>query len=135
VTGGSRCHTGDLSLAFGPVRAGAGQREGTVILQNESSRRCTITGFGGLQLLGAGRRPLPVALSRVGPAPRTVTFGPRSDQISKTVSWTVVPGGARCVRPAYAAVTPPDETTSLTARWPYGPVCGGRIAGTAYGVG
>lgn len=76
-----------------------------------------------------------MALTRVGPAPRTVTFGPRSDQVLKTVSWTIVPGGARCVRPAYALVTPTDETTSLSGRRPYGPVCGGRLAGTVYGVG
>jgi hypothetical protein len=34
----------------------------------------------------------------------------------------------------YVLVTPPDETDPLTARWPYGPVCGGRIAGSAYGA-
>ena len=132
--GTGRCHTSELGLAFGPVDAGAGQRHGTVLLQNESSRRCTIFGFGGLQVLDAARRPLPVALSRVGSPPTLVRFGPRSNVIGKTITWGAIPAGVTCVRPVYVLVTPPDETAPLTARWPYGPVCGGRIAGFAYGV-
>ena len=130
-----RCRTGELDLVLGPVDAGAGQRRGTVVLQNRGARRCSLTGFGGLELLDAAGRPLPVALTRVGPPPRTVTFGPRSDQIDKVISWTVVPGDGGCVEPATVVVTPPDETTSLRAPWTYGPVCGGRIDGHAYGVG
>jgi hypothetical protein len=128
-----RCHTSELSLAFGPVRAGAGQRQGTVILQNRSTRRCTLFGYGGLQLLDAARRPLPVTLRRVGTAPTLIRFGPRSDQVSKPISWSAIPSGQGCVQPVYVLVTPPDETDPLTARWPYGPVCGGRIDGSAYG--
>jgi hypothetical protein len=133
--GSGRCHTSELSVAFGPVNAGAGQRQGTVILQNESARRCTIFGFGGLQVLDAARRPLPVVLRRVGPAPTLVRFGPRSDQITKTIGWGAIPAGVACVRPVYVLVTPPDETDPLTARWPYGAVCSGRIDGFAYGAG
>lgn len=132
--GSSRCHTSELSVAFGPVDAGAGQRHGTVLLQNRSGRRCTIFGFGGLQVLDAARRPLPVALTRVGAAPTLVRFGLRSDIVPKGISWGAIPAGVTCARPAYVLVTPPDETDPLTARWPYGPVCGGRIAGSAYGV-
>jgi hypothetical protein len=130
--GTGRCHTSELSLAFGPGGAGAGQRQGTVILQNKSARRCTLFGFGGLQVLDGARRALPVTLSRVG-TPTLVRFGPRSNQIDKTISWTAVPSGAGCVQPVYVLVTPPDETDPLTGRWPYGAVCGGRIAGSPYG--
>lgn len=132
--GTGRCHTSELSVAFGPVDAGAGQRHGTVLLQDESSRRCTLFGFGGLQVLDAARHPLPVTLSRVGAAPTLVRFGPRSNVIGKTISWGAIPAGVACVRPVYVLVTPPDETAPLTARWPYGQVCGGRIAGSAYGA-
>lgn len=129
-----RCHTSELSLAFGPVDAGAGQRHGTLILQNRSNRRCTILGFGGLQLLDAAKRPLPTTLTRVGQAPRLVRFGPRSDQIARQISYPVVPSGSTpCVTPVFAAVIPPDETAHLVARWPYGRVCG-TIAGEAYGA-
>jgi Protein of unknown function (DUF4232) len=134
AAGPGRCHTSELSLAFGPADAGAGQRQGRVLLQNESSRRCTIFGFGGLQVLDAARRPLPVTLSRVGPRPTLVRFGPRSNVIGKSIRWGAIPAGVTCVRPVYVLVTPPDETDPLTARWPYGPVCGGRIAGFAYGT-
>ena len=129
-----RCHTSELSAAFGPADAGAGQRQGTVILQNRSTRRCTILGFGGLQVLDAARRPLPVTLSRVGPPAVLVRFGPRSNQIGKTITWGAIPAGRTCVRPVYVLVTPPDETDPLTARWPYGAVCSGQIAGFAYGA-
>jgi hypothetical protein len=137
--GGDRCHTSDLGLAFGPGDAGAGQRFGTVILRNRSGRRCAVQGFGGLQLLDAAKRPLPTTLSRVGAAPRVV-LGPGSDQISKEIAWAAIPTGAdpdpakQCPLPAYVAVTPPDETTSLVGRWPYSAVCDGRISGRAYGA-
>jgi hypothetical protein len=134
AAGSSRCHTSELSVAFGPVDAGAGQRHGTVILQDRSTRRCTLFGFGGLQVLDAAKRPLPVTLSRVGGKPVLIRFGPRSNQIAKTISWGAIPAGVSCVTPVYVLVTPPDETDPLTARWPYGQVCGGRIAGSAYGV-
>jgi hypothetical protein len=105
-----------------------------VILKDESTRRCTIFGFGGLQVLDAARHPLPVTLSRVGAAPTLVRFGPRSNLIGKTISWGAIAAGVTCVQPVYVLVTPPDETAPLTARWPYGSVCGGRIAGSAYGA-
>lgn len=129
-----RCRTAELSLILGPVDAAAGQRRGTVVLQNQGDRRCSITGFGGLALLDAAGRPLPVTLTRVGPAPRAVTFGPRSDQISKVISWTVVAGDGACVEPVTVLVTPPDETQPLSAPWTYGRVCGGRIDGRAFGA-
>lgn len=131
----ARCRTADLSLVLGPVDAAAGQRQGRVVLQDQGGRRCSITGFGGLALLDAAGRPLPVTLTRVGPAPRAVTFGPRSDQISKAISWTVVAGDGGCVEPATVLVTPPDETEPLRAPWTYGRVCGGRIDGRAFGAG
>jgi hypothetical protein len=134
AAGPGRCHTSELSLAFGPAQAGAGQRQGVVILKNESARECTILGFGGLQVLDAARRPLPVELERVGPSPTLVRFGPRSNEITKAISWTAVPSDSGCVQPVYVLVTPPDETDPLTGQWPYGAICGGRLAGFAYGA-
>ncbi len=130
-----RCHTDELSLVLGAVAGGAGQRQASLVLQSDGDRQCSITGFGGLALLDAAGDPLPVTLTRVGPTPTAVTFGPRSDQVSKVISWTVVSGDSGCVEPASVLVTPPDETASLEAPWTYGPVCGGRIEGRAFGAG
>jgi hypothetical protein len=39
-----------------------------------------------------------------------------------------------CPTPAYASITPPDETDPLTVAWTLGQICGGRIDGVPYGT-
>lgn len=139
ASGGVRCHTADLDLGLGPVDGAAGHRNGLVELVNASGRRCVIQGFGGLAFLDAARRPLPIRITRDGPAPVPSLLAGRGAVASKPIQWGVIPTGAdtdpaRCPTPAYVSVIPPDETVPLTVRWPFGVVCGDTISGKAYGV-
>jgi hypothetical protein len=132
---GTRCHTSELTASFGRQDAGAGQRYTTIVLGNRSGRTCTVYGYGGMQPLDSAKRQLPVTLTRDrSRRPTPVRLAPGS-QVSKVIHWTVVPSGAQeCPRPAYAAVTPPDETDPIVIAWPFEEVCGGRIDGFPYGA-
>ncbi|MFL6128362.1 MAG: DUF4232 domain-containing protein [Mycobacteriales bacterium] len=139
TTLGIRCHTADLDLRLGPVDGAAGHLNGTVQLVDASGRRCVIQGYGGLAFLDAGRHALPIGITRDGPAPLPNLLAGRGAVASKPIQWGVIPTGAdadpaSCPTPTYVAVIPPDETVPLTARWPFGLVCGHQISGKAYGA-
>lgn len=134
-----RCHTGDLSGSVQNQDAGAGQRYADLVLRNDSPRPCTVFGYGGMQLVDAGGRPIPTDLRReANPGPSLVHLAPGATARS-ALHWTVVAAGAEPTEgpcepePASARVTPPDETDQLTVPWHYGQVCDhGRISGSAY---
>jgi hypothetical protein len=134
------CGTAELSARLLPGSPGAGQRYATVVLTKASAHTCTVTGYGGLALLGAPAQGVPTDLIRVpSPAPSTVTLAPGSSARS-LLHWTVVPAaneGSVCEPTAVTVVvTPPDETTSLLRPWSLGVVCQhGRIDQNAYVAG
>jgi hypothetical protein len=105
---------------------------GAVILRNIGNRTCTVFGYGGLQLLDAQQRPLPIGLTREpAPAPALLRVAP-GGKVDKDIRFTVVPSGnGKCPVPTSARVTPPDETDHQVVPWPYGPVCG-AVMGRAY---
>lgn len=139
--GPGRCHTAGLAVTVRDLSPGAGQRYAALVLTNRSGADCTSYGYVGMQLLDANRRPVPTNLVRDRtPAPRSVLLLPGASAWT-LLHWTVVPGahesGRRCEpTPAYAEVTPPDETTQLVAAWLGGSVCqSGRIDTTALAAG
>src|ERR671924_454518 len=125
-----RCHTADLSGRLGFIQGAAGSRFGPLVLTNRSHHTCTLFGFVGGQLYGAGGRRLPTRIVRDHSVPeRTVTVAPGRRAFAE-LHWGAVPSGSarRCPRPRSLAVTPPDERTQLRVRWTAEPVCGhGRI--------
>ena len=114
-----RCHTSDLSGHFGTIQGAAGSRFGPLVLVNTSGSTCTLRGFIGGQLLGAGGRRLTTHVVRDPTTPvRTVTVRPGGKAVS-TVRWSAIPSGSSgCPTPTILEVTPPDETTQLRFRWP-----------------
>jgi hypothetical protein len=140
AAGSPECRTVDVGATLKPGSPGAGQRYATVVLTNTSGHTCTITGYGGLALLGAPAQGVPTDLRRVpSPAPSTVTLAPGSSARS-LLHWTVIQAtneGAVCEPTAVTVVvTPPDETTSLLRPWSFGPVCQhGLIDQNAYVAG
>jgi hypothetical protein len=138
--GPPECRTVDVGAQLKAGSPGAGQRYATVVLTNTSGHSCTVTGYGGLALLGAPAQGVPTDLRRVpSPAPSTVTLVPGASARS-LLHWTVVPAtdeGAVCEPTARTVVvTPPDETTSLLRSWSLGVVCQhGRIDQNAYVAG
>ncbi|HST65399.1 MAG TPA: DUF4232 domain-containing protein [Mycobacteriales bacterium] len=129
----SRCHTGEFTAAFGPVDAGAGNRNATVVLTNKGGRTCTVFGYGGLQPLDAAGKPIPtLTLTRDKSRTPTLLRVAPGGKVYKPIHWTVIPStGEKCSTPASAQVTPPDETDHITLTWSFGVVCG-TIDGRPY---
>ena len=125
-----RCHTTDLSGRLGFIQGAAGSRFGPLVLKNRSHHSCTLFGFVGGQLYGAGGRRLPTRIVRDHSVPeRTITVAPGRHAFAE-LHWGAIPLGSarRCPQPRSFAVTPPDEYTQLRVRWTAGWVCGrGRI--------
>ncbi|HSV65894.1 MAG TPA: DUF4232 domain-containing protein [Mycobacteriales bacterium] len=139
---GTRCHTGDLAIRLVAGSPGAGQRYASIVLTNTTARTCTIYGYGGLVLLDPARHELPTRVLRDPTAPPRTVVLRSGQQAASQLHWTVVPDahepttGPCEPTPAYLRVIPPDERTSLTTPWPYGPVCQhGKITQGAYRPG
>jgi hypothetical protein len=139
--GPSECRTADLSVQLKPGSPGAGQRYATVVLTNTSGHTCTVTGYGGVALLGAPGQGVPTDLRRApGLAPVTVPLAPGRSARS-LLHWTVIPGanepGAVCEHTAFTVVvTPPHQATAALRPWTFGPVCQhGRIDQGPYVAG
>ncbi|HEV8555876.1 MAG TPA: DUF4232 domain-containing protein [Actinophytocola sp.] len=132
-----RCSAATLSGTIQPADAGAGNRYATLVVTAKS--RCTLYGYGGLQLVDTQGKPTPTNLVRTpNPGPALVTLQP-GQTAHKTLHWTVVPTGDEPVTgpcepsSAGATVIPPDETQPFTVIYEFGPVCDhGRIEGSAY---
>lgn len=126
--GPGKCTTSDLTAALVEGSPGAGQRYATIVLTNRSTAKCTVYGYGGMQLLTADNKPVPTTMVRVQPAPKTNTLAP-GGAASSQLHWTAIPGAgepqtAACEPTAdHALVTPPDETHSITVHWSLGAVC------------
>lgn len=134
-----RCHTSMLDAGLRAGHPGAGQRYADLTLTNSSDRACRIHGYPGLQLVGANSAPLPTDVVRnTERAAHTAVLAP-GESASATLHWGVVPTGDESTTgpcqpdPQRLRVIPPDETDSLSAEWPFGPVCAdGRIRVTAF---
>jgi hypothetical protein len=120
--GGGRCTLSSLTASLGRTTGEAGQRHTVVVWKNTSSTACTMTGFGGVDLRGpndpqfGGTYSLPrsskkataVRLPPGGTAHTLITWLPPQDG----PGWT----------PTNIVITPPDETSSATVKWPGGAV-------------
>jgi hypothetical protein len=133
-TGLPPCHTADLSARLGRIDAGAGQRYETLTLTNVSHHACHTYGYVGMQFLDGHGRPLPTHVMRDhSRQPHRVVLAP-GHRATATLHWTVIPStidphGQCGPAPRRVQITPPDQTTHLTIRWPGGQVCGrGRVS-------
>lgn len=117
-----RCTVASLTVRIHAGDAGAGQRFAEIWVTNSSSRPCTITGFGG----GALVSPVAVFTTtfvRSAAKPRRVLLRP-GDIASSLLHWTPMEARGTCdVSPSAVRITPPDERSSISARWPAGEVC------------
>jgi hypothetical protein len=127
--GTTRCHTAQLSASFTTIGAGAGNRNGRLILTNNGPGSCSTIGYVGMQLLGSGTQMIPTNVVRdVTVTPTTVVLAPGA-QASSSLHWGAIAGGnepqnAPCeATPVQVQITPPNETQPLTVGWSFGPVC------------
>ncbi|MFD7666090.1 DUF4232 domain-containing protein [Streptomyces sp. NPDC059788] len=126
-SGVERCHTSSLTAAFAtgedatPDPDAGGSTTTSIVLTNKSSRTCKIGGFAGVDLTSenGGQR---WSLARSSAEHGSITLGP-GDSTDFTVSLGMAKENDEgSYQPAHAVVTPPDETTSLTLKWPWGPL-------------
>ncbi|RNG27013.1 DUF4232 domain-containing protein [Streptomyces botrytidirepellens] len=128
-----RCHTDGLKAAFAtgedavPDPNAEGSTTTSIVLTNTTGTSCKIGGFPGVDLNtehGSGDWSLQRSSAKFS----SITLGP-GDSTDFTInlalageddedSWT----------PAYAVITPPNETKSITLDWPWGGLVDQRSA-------
>ncbi|MEU3031584.1 DUF4232 domain-containing protein [Streptomyces incarnatus] len=125
----TRCHTADLKAGFatgGDATPDMGQTEkqtqAYIWFTNKSNHACTLTGFAGVDMVGAQKTDGTWSLMRSAKKPPRMTL-----QQGSTVDFsiTLLPVAKSTAQkekfvPAKFLVTPPDETTHFTLDWPFG---------------
>lgn len=121
-SGTPRCHTSDLTLSFetggdaAPDVTSSDQQTAGISVHNRSTHTCLVGGYPGLDLNG-GSTKWPLARKSGHYSAVTLDAGDNTDfQI------TFLPEPKGKWTPTSVTVTPPNETTSVTLAWPWGPV-------------
>ncbi|GCD35451.1 hypothetical protein OEIGOIKO_03194 [Streptomyces chrestomyceticus JCM 4735] len=133
AAGVQRCHTSNLTAVFAtgedavPDPDADGGTTTSIVLTNKGSRTCKIGGFAGIDLRpDAGGPGWPLARSSAQHGSITLAPGESTDF---TLNLGMAKENAEdSWLPRTVAVTPPDETTSLTLKWPWGPLVDQRGA-------
>ncbi|MFF8373612.1 DUF4232 domain-containing protein [Streptomyces lydicus] len=131
-SGVERCHTSGLKAAFAtgedatPDPNAEGATTTSVVLTNKGSRTCRIGGFPGVDLKSenGGER---WSLARSSAKHGSITLGP-GDSTDFTINVALTKEDKGFYQPAFAEVTPPNETTALTIAWPWGTLVDQRSA-------
>ncbi|MFI9230812.1 DUF4232 domain-containing protein [Streptomyces rimosus] len=125
--GSQRCHTSDLQAAFAtghdarPVPDASGETATSIVLTNKNNRTCTIGGFPGVDLRPDAGGPN-WSLARSSAEHGSITLGP-GDSTDFTLNLAMAKNNEEdSWKPQTVAVTPPNETTALTLKWPWGPL-------------
>ncbi|MEU4205221.1 DUF4232 domain-containing protein [Streptomyces sp. NPDC045470] len=126
-SGVQRCHTSELKAAFAtgedavPDPDADGGTTTSIVLTNTSGRTCKIGGFAGVDLTPDGGGPS-WSLARSAAKHGSIVLGP-GDSTDFTINLGMAKENEEgSWKPATVAVTPPDETTALTLKWPWGPL-------------
>ncbi|MFG2532417.1 DUF4232 domain-containing protein [Streptomyces sp. NPDC048516] len=124
ASGGERCHTSGLKAVFAtgedaaPDPNAGGSTTTSVVLTNKSGRTCKIGGFPGVDLKSenGGER---WSLARSSKTHGSITLQP-GDSTDFTINVAMTKEDKGFYQPAFADVTPPNETKPLTIKWPWG---------------
>jgi hypothetical protein len=131
ATGLPRCHTADLSPDVSLVAgsAGAGHEAMNLTLKNNSGHTCTIFGYPGMMLQDQNGAGQATSVVRTKGVPEKTLVVPDGGSVSTTVTFDFdMPGPGEpttgnCEPQSYSLlITPPDETSQLTALITGGPV-------------
>ncbi|MFJ3952546.1 DUF4232 domain-containing protein [Streptomyces libani] len=129
---GRRCHTSGLKASFAtggdavPDPNAGGSTTTSIVLTNKGSRTCVIGGFPGVDLKSenGGER---WSLARSSKKFSSITLKP-GDSTDFTINLALTKEEEGFYQPAYADITPPNETTALTLKWPWGTLVDQRAA-------
>lgn len=125
----ARCHTADLKAGFatgddakpemGQTRK---QTEAYVWFTNRSNHTCTLSGFAGVDMVGAQKTDGTWSLARSAKKPEKIALG-KGETVDFSITLLPVAGSTPQKEkfvPAKFLVTPPNETTHFTLKWPFG---------------
>ncbi|WP_326808070.1 MULTISPECIES: DUF4232 domain-containing protein [unclassified Streptomyces] len=127
ATTSERCHTGELDYSWGGPNGGRPDMEAdyqqiaSIRLTNSGDRTCTLRGFPGVRLIS--KSGVAWDLRRSSDTPSAITLKPGDD--TAAVSMNVLPlpktmKGPKPFKVSKVMITPPNETTHVTLKWPYG---------------
>ncbi|MCS0605838.1 DUF4232 domain-containing protein [Streptomyces sp. LP11] len=125
----TRCHTADLKAGFATgedAQPEMGQTDkqtqAYIWFTNKSARTCTLSGFAGVDMVGAQKIDGTWSLARSAKKPPKLTLAP-GDTVDFSVTLLPVakstPQKEKFV-PSKFLVTPPNEMTHFTLTWPFG---------------
>jgi Domain of unknown function (DUF4232) len=121
AAGPSRCHTGQLQVAYATSQGAAGHIFLTFRMTNTGTTTCWLYGFVGMQMLDAAGQAMPTRVLRNGGAfagqPGPTRFDlPAGRAATFDVAYSDVPVGSEttCPPAARLIVTPPDEFDHVT---------------------
>ncbi|MFI0818683.1 DUF4232 domain-containing protein [Streptomyces sp. NPDC021098] len=132
ASGIERCHTSGLKAAFAtgddavPDPNAEGGTTTSVMLTNKGRSTCKIGGFPGVDLksVNGGER---WSLQRSSTKYGSITLAP-GDSTDFTINLAMTDEDEGFYQPAYAEITPPNETKSITLKWPWGTLVDQRSA-------
>ncbi|WP_328460853.1 DUF4232 domain-containing protein [Streptomyces sp. NBC_00448] len=125
----TRCHTADLKAGFATGGDAAPEMNQTkkqtqayIWFTNTSKRTCTVSGFAGVDMVGAQKTDGTWSLRRSSQKPVKITLkhGDTTDfSITLAPVARSTPKKEKFV-PAKFLVTPPNETKHFALKWPFG---------------
>jgi hypothetical protein len=125
----TRCHTADLKAGFATgddarpeMEQSEKQTQAYIWFTNQSKRTCTLSGFAGVDMVGAQQTDGTWSLARSSKAPVKMTLE-QGDTVDFSITLLPVAGSTPQKEkfvPAKFLVTPPNETEHFTLAWPFG---------------
>lgn len=125
----TRCHTADLKAGFATggdatpdMKHTTKQTYAFVWFTNRSKRTCTLSGFAGVDMIGAQKTDGTWSLERSARKPVKITLA-HGDTTDFSIALLPVAGSTPKKEkfvPSRFLVTPPDETRHFTLKWPFG---------------
>ncbi|WP_030232866.1 MULTISPECIES: DUF4232 domain-containing protein [unclassified Streptomyces] len=125
----TRCHTADLKAGFAmgddakpEMEQTEKQTQAFIWFTNKSNRTCTLSGFAGVDMVGAQQTDGTWSLARSAKKPVKMTLK-QGDTVDFSINLLPVAGSTPQKEkfvPAKFLVTPPNETEHFTLKWPFG---------------
>ncbi|MFI6209034.1 DUF4232 domain-containing protein [Streptomyces sp. NPDC051041] len=125
----TRCHTADLEAGFAmgddakpEMEQTEKQTQAYIWFTNRSERTCTLSGFAGVDMIGAQKTDGTWSLARSSKKPVKMTLE-QGDTVDFSITLLPVAGSTPQKEkfvPAKFLVTPPNETEHFTLKWPFG---------------
>ncbi|MGY0490156.1 DUF4232 domain-containing protein [Streptomyces sp. WG-D5] len=111
------CRTADL--AIDAVDAAPDESSGriNITMVNRGSTTCSATGFAGVDIKDADHTSSPIARGHA--QPRVTTLKP-GDAAVFNLAYAIDDTGESLASPTHILVTPPNETHTVTLKWPAG---------------